>query len=894
MMLNMLRQLVDRQQFAQLKSTAWRYWKETFDVQALPLIALAHAQLGERQQALDGCARAESRLAELDPDARVDLAAVHCLLWRIDDAIGLLEPAARPDRPLAQARLAWCRMQQGRPDEARKLYRQAAERGPERLPVWGALVRLMLDADDKVAAQSALTTAIGQLERIHADLPEPVVAQFAAQFRTLQLEIWVANDALAEAEQWLEQRRAQLPEDDWVGLLIGHANHLAGRDRHAAAEDALSVGLKHFPHSLPLIAQRAELAQMQGRTMQSIQLLRSAIRQARLQDKPEVGYWVRLSGACLHTLDDEARRAADKAVELAAALVASDELPEALIQQHRLQAKNALAQVESQAQNFEAAETLFRAVLEQQPWFIPALQGLGQQQLQRGRIDEAVDLFERIRQIDPVKGYSSLINARRFPDDEETLNRIEQYARQPSPEGRLRSGLLLQLAAAWEKRRDYGKAFALATESNDASKKLLHYDPVEHRQRCARIRHGFSESLFEHRRGCGVDSSMPVFVLGMPRSGTTLIEQILAGHSRIFGAGELGVIASRVQGLNRWERHVGSGRTYPDCIDDVSPHVSRGIANGILGELKALAADKPGALHVIDKLPHNFEHIGFIKFLFPKARIISVRRDPRDIAISNYFTDYQAKHGGMGFAYDLTWLGEQLADHHLLMQHWHRLFPGEILEVSYEDVVEDTEAMARKMLDYIGVDWEPQVLAFNELERPVKTASVWQVRQPIYKTSTAKWLRYQDHLAPLILGTNGKIGWDPVEMVRLPEPGLLGDGVALYKADKLDLAEYAFKKLMHHLPEHAAAGFMLGLIYARKGHLKDAIELMEQGYARCPWNPNWRKDLIQAYEMTGETAKAEALKESARPGATGVAIGDDADAAWPDDFNETRTKAEQT
>jgi hypothetical protein len=121
-----------------------------------------------------------------------------------------------------------------------------------------------------------------------------------------------------------------------------------------------------------------------------------------------------------------------------------------------------------------------------------------------------------------------------------------------------------------------------------------------------------------------------------------------------------------------------------------------------LDELRELAAtDKPDAQFVVDKLPHNFENIGFIKFLFPKAKIISVRRDPRDIALSNYFTDYQAKHGGMGFAYDLSQIGEQLADHNMMIHHWQQVFPNEILEINYEDVVEDLEGSARKMLDYI-------------------------------------------------------------------------------------------------------------------------------------------------------------------------------------------------
>src|SRR5690606_16294484 len=161
----------------------------------------------------------------------------------------------------------------------------------------------------------------------------------------------------------------------------------------------------------------------------------------------------------------------------------------------------------------------------------------------------------------------------------------------------------------------------LADEANAAIRRLLRYAPAAHRARCARIRHAFPKALYEHRPGCGHESTLPVFVVGMPRSGTTLVEQILAGHSRIHGAGELGVIPRVIAGLERWERQTGSGRSYPDCIDDLDAKVSAGVAETVLSELREYA---PEAARVVDKLPHNFENVGLIKFLFPKARIISV------------------------------------------------------------------------------------------------------------------------------------------------------------------------------------------------------------------------------------------------------------------------------
>ena len=543
-----------------------------------------------------------------------------------------------------------------------------------------------------------------------------------------------------------------------------------------------------------------------------------------------------------------------------------------------LQALQALAQVESHAGHYDKAEALFEQVLAEWPDCLPALQGLAHQRLQQGRIDAAVALFERVRAIDPVRGQVALINARRFPEDTAILERIEQAAMRPSLEGPVRTGMLFQLAAAWEKQKAYPRAFALAERANTASRAHLRYDAKDHRQRCARIRYAFGKALYDHRQDCGYrgeDAALPVFVVGMPRSGTTLVEQILAGHSRIFGAGELGVIPQRIAGLNRWERRVGSGRTYPDCVDDLSPEVVNGIAEGILKELKELAAeDKPAANQVIDKLPHNFENIGFIKFLFPEAKILSVRRDPRDIAISNYFTDYAAKHGGMGFAYDLTDIGEQLADHNLLMHHWAQLFPGQILEVHYEALIQDPERETRRMLDYLGQPWEPEVLAFNELDRPVKTASVWQVRQPLYRSSSGRWRRYQEHLAPLLRGTNARITWEPIDdMLSLPEPGLLERASGLYKMGRRDDAEYQAKKLLHHIPEHAGASYLVGIIYLDKGYHEEGVALLEQALTRCPWNCDWRADLVRACELIGDAERvARWRRASAAERGTGAAV----------------------
>ncbi|WJG09309.1 sulfotransferase [Aliiglaciecola sp. LCG003] len=862
--LRLLRKLADQQQYSELRELSQSIWHETQDPAVLPLLALSHGLLGDTLQAEQTFEQAQLYQTELDLDSLVDLAAVCILMQQLDSAVALLDHVVtqQPEHALALARLGQCRMHEENAEAAQNLFKQAFELEPQRIAVAILLIHLQLDDSHYEAAQATLHQAYEALAQISAELPDGLNQQHLQQLQDLQIRLWVEQQEYAFAERWLQEQFAALQQDeiskaDFIHRLSHYAQLLAGHDLHQQAEEILREYLKSLPHNISLCMQLSELYQVQGHFVQGINLVRKALK----LEPDNIGLWVKLALISMHRFEGKARHAAQKAVALAEVLQPNEAHPVEAISLQQAQASNALAMVESQEQNFELAERMFRKILIERKNFIPALQGLAQQQMQRGQIDEAIELFERVKQLDPIKGYAGLINARRFPEDESVLDKLAKAAKMPSLEGPLCSGLLFQLAAAWEKRGDYPQAFEFAKQANQASKKFLPYDAKAHRNQCARIRYGFSKALFEHRREHGVQTTLPVFVVGMPRSGTTLVEQIIASHSQIFGAGELGLIPQVAQGLNRWERHVGSGRSYPDCVDDLTPEVSAGIANNILKEMQELA---PDAKHVVDKLPHNFEHIGLIKFLFPNAKIISVRRDPRDIAISNYFTDYQAKHGGMGFAYDLTDIGEQLADHNLMMHHWQQLFTGDILEVNYENVVDELEIHARKMLQFIGVEWEPQVLDFNKLDRTVKTASVWQVRQPIYKSSKARWVRYKDYLAPLIKGTNAKCQPDPInDMLSLPEPGFLTNGVELFHQGDLDGAELRFKKMLHHNPEHAACLYMTGLVYLQKGHMQDGIAMIEKALAKVPWQQEWRDNLQRAYREVGEHDKANKLDSKA-------------------------------
>jgi tetratricopeptide (TPR) repeat protein len=853
-----LRRLAEYQQYGELEQACNRVQPGLNEPEVTALLALAWAGQG-KVQAADA---AMDKLSEphwaglLGFEAQLDIAGAYLLLFRMDRAKKILERiiAQQPDHPLALARYGWCLMRMGERFAAEAQFKACVRLDGSLAGAWANLATLALLREDIPAAFHAIEHGEAALSGAPDAPPESYRNSHFLTLHRLRLQCWVGQKAYARAEIFLEEAAKANEEAYYVALLCAYARALAEQERHAQAEDALNQGLDRYPDNIRLMSLKAEMARIQGHFPRAARLLGRAVK----KDRENVMLWCELSSVCLDRFSRQAREAAVKAGEVARRFGQGSGLPSHELRSLQHYAKAALARVESNEGQFDRGEALFREILADAPYFVPALQGLGQQLMQQGRINEALAFYERMKTVDPVQAHTCLILARRFPEDEAVLKRMGEAARTPGMEGRVRAGILFPLAAAWEKRGAYDRAFEFARIANEASRTYIRYSRKGHRNYCHRVRTRFSRALFQSRRGYGLDTELPVYVVGMPRSGTTLVEQILSGHSRIFGAGELGLIPGRIQGLNRWERFAGSGRRYPDCVDDLSSYVTRKIAGGILEELQTY---DPKALHVVDKLPHNFENIGFIKFLFPHAKIISVRRDPRDIAISNYFTGYQAKHGGMGFAYDLTDIGEHLADHNQLMYHWDQLFPGQILEIRYEDVVDDLEDSVRRMLDYIGVDFEPNVLDFNTLDRTVRTASLWQVRQPIYKTAKNRWKNYKNHLAPLIQGTNAKILPDPIEdMISLPVPGFLQEGVALFHKGDLDGAELNFKKMLHHNPDHAACTYMVGLIYCRKGHLADGARMMEQALEKAPWHREWCQNLRQAFEALGLPGKASELE----------------------------------
>lgn len=288
--------------------------------------------------------------------------------------------------------------------------------------------------------------------------------------------------------------------------------------------------------------------------------------------------------------------------------------------------------------------------------------------------------------------------------------------------------------------QDPEQSFRHLLKGNALKRRQIVYDEEATLAGLARIPATFTPELMQGKRGCGDYSQVPIFIVGMPRSGSTLLEQILASHSRVFGAGEIDDFAKVVMEMS------GASEDFPELIGSLSSDDLRGLGQRYVDRVSAKA---PDAMRITDKMLSNFTYVGLIHLALPNARIIHVSRDPIDTCLSCFSLLFADDHEP-AYAYDLAELGRYYRAYATLMHHWQAVLPrGVMLEVRYEDVVADLERQARRLLAHCGLEWEDRCLAFHETQRPVHTASVTQVRRPIYRDSVGRWRPYQRLLQPL-------------------------------------------------------------------------------------------------------------------------------------------------
>jgi tetratricopeptide (TPR) repeat protein len=358
-----------------------------------------------------------------------------------------------------------------------------------------------------------------------------------------------------------------------------------------------------------------------------------------------------------------------------------------------------------------------------------------------GRIEECHEVLLELSRHD-MMAFVQLISTRNYQPDEKVLARLKNFADNPlTPEG-ARESVCFALSQVFDKRKDYDAAFKYLAAANLISDRKVGYDPAQFSRRVDATISTFTPQLMKKIPQLPKSRPTPIFVVGMPRSGTTLTEQILGSHNRVSPAGELPNMAMITRSIHQRFENV---RPHPGGAADLDRDQLIQMAKAYL---RHIPEECRKAEFVVDKMPHNFMQVGLIHLMFPNSPIIHVQRDPRDTALSNFQQNFGAKFGGMGYAFDLEKIGRQINDYHRMMAHW-RSIGIPIFEFWYEDLVTDQVGVSRQLLEHAGLDWDEGVMEFHKLERSVRTASVAQVRRKIYKTSAQKWRRYEKHLKPL-------------------------------------------------------------------------------------------------------------------------------------------------
>ena len=397
-------------------------------------------------------------------------------------------------------------------------------------------------------------------------------------------------------------------------------------------------------------------------------------------------------------------------------------------------------------ERYEEAVACFRKALAIDPQMAETCYCLGNALITLGRIDEGRQAFEAAIALAPGRPefYRSLGECTRFVADDPHLAAIETLA-QDLAALTMDERIVLHfvLAKAYDDLERYEDASWHLREGNSIRRAQVDYDETSTLPVHTRAASVFTAEVIESRAGCGDPSPLPIFVLGMPRSGTTLIEQMLSSHPAVFGAGETLAFNTAVRRIAGSE--VAMMQFPTDLAGMLEPEQLRRIGQDYVSQIAAMA---PRADRVVDKALGNFVFAGLIRLALPNARIIHARRNALDTCFSCYSKLFA---GELLYTYDLRELGRYYRSYDSLIQHW-RVVLGDdaMLEVRYEDLVANFESEARKIVEFAGLQWDDRCLAFHKTERPVRTASATQVRRPVYQSSVGRWRSYGAMLQPLL------------------------------------------------------------------------------------------------------------------------------------------------
>jgi tetratricopeptide (TPR) repeat protein len=541
------------------------------------------------------------------------------------------------------------------------------------------------------------------------------------------LEGWGHRD-IAKEMRGQEQRIASLPKS------LVAISHLLYEGKLVKAETACRHFLQKNPHHVEAMRLLADIGSRLGILEDADFLLESA-----LEFEPD-NIQVRID--YIQTLR--------KRQKFAEALKQSELLYRRDVENPIFQSIYAIESM--QTGEYEQALELFEKVLQRLPEDPVTLTSKGHALKTFGRHEEAVLSYQKAIASDPGHGdaYYGLANLKtyRFSDDELRLMESQEQANRLSYQNLIH--ICFALGKAYEDRKDYDTSFGHYERGNELKRVQSRYDADQMTAELNSQITACTPDLFAKQSGKGCDAPDPIFILGLPRAGSTLLEQILASHSQIDGTLELPNILSLAHRLRR-QKQASNESLYPDVLHNLDADQLRTMGQEFIDSTRI---HRQGAPYFIDKMPNNFRHIGLIKLILPNAKIIDARREPMACCLSGF---KQLFAEGQEFTYGLQEIGQYYRDYVRLMEHWDTMMPDAVLRVQHEDVLDDLDGQVRRMLDYLGLPFEQACIDFHQTERAVRTASSEQVRQPITKASVDLWRHYQSHLQPLNEALGSKI-----------------------------------------------------------------------------------------------------------------------------------------
>lgn len=571
----------------------------------------------------------------------------------------------------------------------------------------------------------------GHLYRAAGDKEKALNAfKIACQFNPVLTASWTAQaDLLKELGGNQQEINVALAQVDRIKNLpkeVVAVSHFLAEKRLVKAENLCRHFLQSNPKNTDAMRLLAEIAENFGAMEEAEFLLESAV-----EFEPGL---VQLRLDYLQILR--------RRQKLGEALHQAEFLYEADRNNTTFQAQMAICHM--QLGDYEKSIKLFEKVKQQEPDNFSNLTSLGHALKTSGQNKAGIQAYRQAYKSKPEHGeaYFSLSNLKTYKFTDAELNNMSAQVASKDLTYRDRVHFLFALGKAHEDRKDYAASFQFYEEANELGRKQMRYDADKMSAGLAAQLELCSEDLFSKQSGKGYDAPDPIFIVGLPRAGSTLLEQIIASHSQVDGTQELGNILSLAHKLR------GRGRTletskYPKILHDLSTKQLRSFGERFIEDTKI---HRDGAPYFIDKMPNNFRHIGMIHLILPNAKIIDARRHPMACCFSGFKQHFAE---GQEFTYGLEQIGQYYRDYVRLMDHWDKVLPQKILRVQYEDVVADTETQVVRILDHLGLPFEQNCVDFHKTKRSVRTPSSEQVRQPIFKSGLEQWRNFEPWLDPL-------------------------------------------------------------------------------------------------------------------------------------------------